>query len=95
MEEDKKENNLLFIKQNKEFIERIKDTPIGGNVYKNYSDAWWWLDPNKPSRTVVISSLKLGKTWISSNKVVVFLVLSRNVLMESFYLSILEKMYAF
>ncbi|MGQ4876557.1 MAG: DNA cytosine methyltransferase [Promethearchaeia archaeon] len=42
----------ILTKHNKKFVERIKNTPIGGNVFKNYSDAWWRLDPNKPSRTV-------------------------------------------
>ncbi|MHA1702033.1 MAG: DNA cytosine methyltransferase [Promethearchaeota archaeon] len=50
--EENKENSHLFTKHKKEFVERIKNTPIGGNVYKNYSDAWWRLDPDKPSRTV-------------------------------------------
>lgn len=50
--EENEENSHLFTKHKKEFVERIKNTPIGENVYKNYSDAWWRLDPNKPSRTV-------------------------------------------
>jgi DNA (cytosine-5)-methyltransferase 1 len=50
--EENEENSHLFTKHKKEFVERIKNTPIGGNVYENYSDAWWRLDPNKPSRTV-------------------------------------------
>ena len=50
--EENAENSHLFTKHKKDFVERLKNTPIGGNVYKNYSDAWWRLDPNKPSRTV-------------------------------------------
>jgi len=50
--EENEENSHLFTKHKKEFVERIKNTPIGENVYKNYSDAWWRLDPNKPSMTV-------------------------------------------
>jgi len=50
--EENEENSHLFTKHKKEFVERIKNTPIGGNVYDNYSDAWWRLDPNRPSRTV-------------------------------------------
>jgi len=42
----------LFTKHKDSFVERLKKTPIGGNVYENYSDAWWRLDPNKPARTV-------------------------------------------
>ena len=50
--EENEENSHLFTNHKKDFVERIKNTPIGGNVYDNYSDAWWRLDPNKPSRTV-------------------------------------------
>ncbi|MHA1762401.1 MAG: DNA cytosine methyltransferase, partial [Promethearchaeota archaeon] len=25
---------------------------FGENLYENYSDAWWRLDPDKPARTV-------------------------------------------
>jgi len=50
--EENEDNSHLFTNHKKEFVERIKNTPIGGNVYDNYSDAWWRLDPNKPSRTV-------------------------------------------
>jgi DNA (cytosine-5)-methyltransferase 1 len=50
--EENEDNSHLFTNHKKEFIERLKNTPIGGNVYDNYSDAWWRLDPNKPSRTV-------------------------------------------
>jgi len=46
------ETNHLFTKHKKEFVKRLHDTKIGENVYKNYSDAWWRLDPDKPARTV-------------------------------------------
>jgi DNA (cytosine-5)-methyltransferase 1 len=46
------ETNHLFTKHKKEFVKRLHDTQIGENVYKNYSDAWWRLDPDKPARTV-------------------------------------------
>ncbi len=46
------EKSHIFTKHSPEFIERLKNTPIGENVYKNYSDAWWRLDPEKPARTV-------------------------------------------
>jgi DNA (cytosine-5)-methyltransferase 1 len=46
------DKNHLFTKHSKNFVQRLKDTPIGGNVYQNYSDAWWRLDPERPARTV-------------------------------------------
>ena len=46
------ETNHLFTKHKKEFVKKLQDTQIGENVYKNYSDAWWRLDPDKPARTV-------------------------------------------
>lgn len=46
------ETNHLFTKHKKEFVQKLQDTQIGENVYKNYSDAWWRLDPDKPARTV-------------------------------------------
>lgn len=36
----------------KEFIRRIHATPIGGNVFRGYSDAWYRSPPDEPSRTV-------------------------------------------
>ena len=53
--ENLKENtdiNHLFTKHKKEFVKKLQGTQIGENVYKNYSDAWWRLDPDKPARTV-------------------------------------------
>ena len=44
--------NHIFTRHSEKFIERIKDVKIGENLYKNYSDAWWRLIPNKPARTV-------------------------------------------
>ncbi|MFX1237208.1 MAG: DNA cytosine methyltransferase, partial [Promethearchaeota archaeon] len=44
--------NHIFTKHSEKFINKLKATAIGDNVYKNYSDAWWRLDPNKPARTV-------------------------------------------
>ena len=46
------EKSHLFTRHSKDFIKRLQDTPIGGNVYENYTDAWWRLDPDKPARTV-------------------------------------------
>ncbi len=50
-----KEDPLLnhdFTKHSEKFLKKLSTTPIGENVYKNYSDAWWRLDPNKPAKTV-------------------------------------------
>ena len=46
------EKSHVFTKHSDKFIARIKATPIGKNVFKNYSDSWWRLDPNRPARTV-------------------------------------------
>ncbi|MFX1276683.1 MAG: DNA cytosine methyltransferase [Promethearchaeota archaeon] len=46
------ERNHLFTKHSPNFIKKIKSTQIGDTVYKNYNDAWWRLDPEKPARTV-------------------------------------------
>ncbi|MHA1677592.1 MAG: DNA cytosine methyltransferase, partial [Promethearchaeota archaeon] len=50
--EENKEINHIFTKHSKEFIEKLKNVQIGENLYENYSDAWWRLDPDKPARTV-------------------------------------------
>jgi len=34
------------------FVKRLEKTPVGGNVYSNFSDAWWRCEPDKPARTV-------------------------------------------
>lgn len=46
------ETSHLFTKHSPKFIKKIKNTPIGENIYKNYSDAWWRLIPDRPARTV-------------------------------------------
>jgi DNA (cytosine-5)-methyltransferase 1 len=46
------EKNHNFTRHSEEFIKRIKKVKQGENLYKNYSDAWWRLIPNKPARTV-------------------------------------------
>ena len=51
LEENIKQSHV-FTKHKESFIQRIKDTPIGKNVYENYTDSWWRLDPNRPARTV-------------------------------------------
>ena len=44
--------NHVFTKHNPKFVKRLINTPIGKNVYKNYSDAWYRLKPDEPARTV-------------------------------------------
>ena len=46
------EKNHSFTRHSEEFINRISKVKPGENLYKNYSDAWWRLIPNKPARTV-------------------------------------------
>ncbi len=41
-----------FTSHSPAFRERLKNTPVGGSVYKGYSDAWYRQPPNEPSRTV-------------------------------------------
>lgn len=41
-----------FTAHKPEFLERLEETPVGGNVYAGYSDAWYRQPPNEPSRTV-------------------------------------------
>ncbi|MHA1328785.1 MAG: DNA cytosine methyltransferase [Promethearchaeota archaeon] len=50
--EENPQLNHLFTRHSKEFIKRLSKVPIGENLYKNYNDAWWRLDPEKPARTV-------------------------------------------
>jgi len=53
--EDKKEDvefNHILTYHNSEFLEKIKNTPIGKSVFGNYSDAFFKAYPNEPSRTV-------------------------------------------
>jgi len=42
--------NHLFTKHSKEFIDKIKATPVGKNVTK-YSESFFRAPPNKPSKT--------------------------------------------
>jgi len=44
--------NHIITAHNKEFIGKIRNTPIGANVFGNYSDAFYKNPPNVPSRTV-------------------------------------------
>ncbi len=46
------EKNHVFTKHSEKFVKKLNNTPIGRNVYENYSDAWFRLDPTKPARTV-------------------------------------------
>ncbi|MHA1724493.1 MAG: DNA cytosine methyltransferase [Promethearchaeota archaeon] len=50
--EENVELSHVFTKHSKKFIQKLHETPIGENVYKNYSDAWRRLDPNRPAKTV-------------------------------------------
>ena len=52
---NKKEDILfshIFNKNSSSFVEKIKKTPIGKSLYKNFSDAYFRCHPNKPSKTV-------------------------------------------
>ena len=49
---EKPEKNHNFTRHSEKFIQRIKEIKQGENLYKNYSDAWWRLIPNRPARTV-------------------------------------------
>lgn len=42
----------IFTAHKPDFVERLRDTPVGGNVYKGFSDSWYKQPPNEPSRTV-------------------------------------------
>lgn len=50
--EENKEINHIFTKHSKEMQERIKNTPEGQSVYKNYSDGWKKSPWNEPSCTI-------------------------------------------
>lgn len=50
--EENKEINHIFTKHSKEMEERIKNTPEGQSVYKNYSDGWKKSPWNQPSCTI-------------------------------------------
>lgn len=49
---EKPVKNHVFTRHSDKFIERIREVKTGENLYKNYSDAWWRLIPDKPARTV-------------------------------------------
>jgi DNA (cytosine-5)-methyltransferase 1 len=52
---NKKEDILfshIFNNNSSSFIEKIKKTPIGKGLYKNFSDAYFRCHPDKPSKTV-------------------------------------------
>jgi len=52
---NKKEDILfshIFNKNSSSFINKIKKTPIGKSLYKNFSDAYFRCYPDKPSKTV-------------------------------------------
>ena len=42
----------IYTKHSDDFLEKIKNTPIWKSVLWSYSDAFFRLDPNLPSRTV-------------------------------------------
>ncbi|MBN1803444.1 MAG: DNA cytosine methyltransferase [Candidatus Lokiarchaeota archaeon] len=44
--------NHDFTRHSEKFLKKLNATPVGKAVYKNYSDAWWRLDPDKPAKTV-------------------------------------------
>lgn len=53
--EDMEENpsiNHVFTSHSEAFKKKIKNTPIGKNVFGNYSDAFFRCPPDAPSRTV-------------------------------------------
>jgi len=53
--EDKEEEinfNHILTSHNEMFLNKIKNTPIGKSVFGNYSDAFFRVYPDKPSRTV-------------------------------------------
>ncbi len=45
-------NNHLITNHSYQMIERMSVLKYGESLYKNYSDAWKKLDPNKPSPTI-------------------------------------------
>ena len=53
--ENKKEDinfSHILTSHNEEFLDKIKNTPIGKSVFGNYSDAFFRSYPEQPSRTV-------------------------------------------
>ena len=49
---ESKEINHIFTNHSESFTQKIKNTKINESVIKSYSDAFFRLDPTKPSRTV-------------------------------------------
>lgn len=41
-----------FTRHKADFVERLRNTPVGGSVYEGFSDAWYRQPPDEPSRTV-------------------------------------------
>ncbi|NVM27789.1 MAG: DNA cytosine methyltransferase [Candidatus Helarchaeota archaeon] len=50
--EENEELSHIFTNHSQKFKEKVRRTPPGKNVYPQYSDAFWKLDPNRPARTV-------------------------------------------
>jgi DNA (cytosine-5)-methyltransferase 1 len=44
--------NHIMTSHNKDFLEKIENTPMGKSVFGNYSDSFFKVYPNQPSRTV-------------------------------------------
>lgn len=42
----------VFTTHNDAHLERIRNTPVGSSLYKNYSDAYYRQPPDRPARTV-------------------------------------------
>lgn len=42
----------VFTTHNDAHLERIRNTPVGASLYKNYSDAYYRQPPDRPARTV-------------------------------------------
>lgn len=44
--------NHEFTRHKPDFVKRLARTPVGGSVFKGFSDAWYRQRPDEPSRTV-------------------------------------------
>jgi len=42
----------IFTQHSKKFVQKMKNTPPGKNVFEHYTDSFWRLEPNRPARTV-------------------------------------------
>jgi len=49
---DSPEFSHTYMAHAAKFVERIKEVPVGSNLYGNFSDAWHRQEPDEPSRTV-------------------------------------------